>query len=182
MPQIIRLNLPLQVVPRMHHLMRHGILLMPSVPELVRAQQDSVVQTEASRLFARAHPTQDIVLVQIATQLVHLIGQEPDDGRVLQQVFLVRFAALAYRLGFGRVQLGEVALLQLDVSAAGHATQHDGEGVAPVVVYRIQLRRRWARLRDGGGMGPIGGLFGLGHGGAFRIVGLPQKVESPFDS
>lgn len=162
--------------------MRHGILLMPSIPELVRAQQDTVVQTKASRLFARTHPTQDVVLIQITAQLVHLVGQEPDDGRVLQKVFLVRFAALAYRFGFGRVELGKVIFLQLDVAVAGHATQHDGEGVAPVIVHRVQLRRRWARLRDGGGMGAIGGLFGLGHGGASRIAGLSQKVESAFDS
>lgn len=38
MSQIVRLDFPLQMVPRMHHLMRHGIFLMPSVPELVRAQ------------------------------------------------------------------------------------------------------------------------------------------------
>jgi hypothetical protein len=55
MSQIVVLDLELQVVPRMHHLVRHGVLLMPSIPKLVRAQQDPMVQTEPPTLLVRAH-------------------------------------------------------------------------------------------------------------------------------
>lgn len=57
------------MIPCMHHLMRHCVLLMPSVPELVGAKQDPVIQTEAPRLLVRAHTTQDVLLIQIAPSL-----------------------------------------------------------------------------------------------------------------
>ena len=164
-PHVVGFHLPLQVVPRVHHLVRHGVLLVPAVAELVRAQQDPVVDAEAPALLTRAHPTQDILLVQITSQLIHFVGQEPYDGAVLQEITLVGLAALADGVRFRGVQLGEVVALELDVAVAGHAAQHDGEGAAPGVVDRVEFLGRWAGRRDGGGVGAVGGLLGLRHGG-----------------
>jgi len=65
-PQILRVNLELQMIPRMHHFMRHGILLVPAIAEFVGAQQNPVVQAEAARLLIRTHSTQDVGAVEMA--------------------------------------------------------------------------------------------------------------------
>lgn len=73
MPQIIRLHLPFQMIPRMHHLMRHSILLMPPISKLIRAQQDPMVEAEPAGLLVRAHATQDVGGIEVAAEFVDFV-------------------------------------------------------------------------------------------------------------
>ena len=167
MPEIVVLNLPLQMVPGVHHLVGHGVLLVSAVPELVGAEQDAVVDVEAAALLGAAHAAVDVLRVQVAAQLGHLVLEELDGGRVLQQVVAVGLAPLAVRVGLGLVHLFEVLALERHVAIARHIAAHqDGEGAAPGVVDGVELggvrlgRRQGAR-RVGHGAG--GGVFLLRH-------------------
>ena len=71
------------MVPRVNHLVRHGVFLMSAIAELVGAEEDAMVEGETARLLIRAHAAQYIVLVQIASQLVYFIRQEAYNGTVL---------------------------------------------------------------------------------------------------
>ena len=146
--------------------MGHGVLLVSSVPELVGAQQDAVVDMEASTLLRGAHSAMDVLRVQVAAQLGHLVLEELDDGRVLHEVVAVGLAALAERVGFQGVHLFEVFALERYVAVACHMAAHqDGEGVAPGVVDRVELGAVWPWSGQGArGIGhAAGGVFLLRH-------------------
>lgn len=73
MSQILILDFKLEMVPRMHHLMCHGIFLMPSIPKLIRTQQDPMIQTEPTALLVGAHSANDVLLVEVAAQLCDFV-------------------------------------------------------------------------------------------------------------
>lgn len=146
----------------MHHLMRHGILLMPPIPELIRAQQNAVVDMKAAALLARAHPTDDVLRIDIAAQLCDLVFQEGHDGAVFEEVVPIVFASFAVCVFVYGVLLGEVVVLEGSVPVPGHAAKEDGEGVAPVV--KVAVKLRGCGLCGFGGKRAIGGLFcGIPH-------------------
>lgn len=82
--QIVCLHLELQVVPSMHHFVGHGVFLMPSVSELVRTQQDSMIETEASALLVGTHTAEHVLVVDVAAKLRNLVLEEAHHGRVLK--------------------------------------------------------------------------------------------------
>ena len=119
MPQIVGIELEAQVVVGVHHLMRHGILHVAAVPELVRAQQDAVLWVEAAALRGSAAPAPHVLGVQIVAQQVDVVAHEADDGRVLQEpgfvlvaagavVFLVQ-VVLDFEVGFSLLVAGRAA-------------------------------------------------------------------------
>lgn len=95
MSKIRRVKLKPQMIIRMNHLMRHGILQMTSIPKLVRAKQDTVLGVEATTLRRSAPSTAHIVRIEVMAQEVDIVAHEADDGRVLQQPCAVRLAAFA---------------------------------------------------------------------------------------
>ncbi len=68
-------------------------------------------------------------------------------------------------------------MLEGDVAGAGHAPEHDGEGVAPVVVDGVELGWCWRGLRDGGGVDAVGWLLGFGHGEAASMCRARGDVQ-----
>ena len=72
--QIPILYLELQMIPRMHHLVRQCILQMAPVPELIRTQHDAMVYMEPATLLRRAHPTMHIARVQVAAELAYFVA------------------------------------------------------------------------------------------------------------
>lgn len=134
MPQIIIVHLELQVIPSMHHLMRHGILLVATIPELVRTQHDAMIDMKASTLLRCAHATMDVVAIELAAELGHLRLEKGDGGRVLEKVIAPRFAGSAEVVALDFVLFGEIGFLEGDVAVASHAGEKNGEGIGPGVV------------------------------------------------
>lgn len=182
MPQIVLVHLPLQMVPGMHHLMRHCILLVSPIPELVRAQQDAMIDVEPSALLARAHPANDVLVVDTAAQFRDLILQERHDGAVFEEKVAVVFASSAVGFLVYGVLLGKVVVLEGDIAVPGHAAQQDGEGVGPVVEVAVKLLllllllRLRLRGRCGfGGQRAMGGLLGgIAHCWLSKFVGMQE--------
>lgn len=120
MPQITPINLPPQMIPGMHHLMRQSILQMSLVPHLIRAYEDSVVGRETTALtdFAfnhlccavffgfwnfddpcRAALAVNIGCIQVSVEVANLAIQEANDGTVLKQIISPLLGVL-YVAGF----------------------------------------------------------------------------------
>jgi hypothetical protein len=156
--EILVLHLELEMVPRMHHFMCHGVFLVAAVAKLVGAQQDAVVQAEAAALLVGAHATHDVLVVEVAAEFAHLVLQEAHHGRVFEEVGSVVFAALADDVGLELVHFAKVVLLESDVAGAGHAAEHDAECAGPVVVDRVELFGRRG-CRHGGDGRAVGGLL-----------------------
>jgi len=154
MLEVVVFNLPLQMVPRMHHLMRHGILLVSPIPKLVRTQQYPVIEVEPPALLVCTQSAVYVVLVQVPAQLPHLVGQEADYRTVLQKVVARRFAPLAVPVAVYGVLFCEVLLLEGGIARPVHAREEDCEGVGPVVVYGVDLC---------GGVGGCGGCCAIGR-------------------
>ena len=95
MSQVIVLDFKLEMVPRVNHFMRHSIFLMPSIPELIRTQQYPMIQAKPPALLIRAHPTQYVLGIQVSTEFGDFVFEEGYDGRVLQEVVAIGFAARA---------------------------------------------------------------------------------------
>jgi hypothetical protein len=185
--QIIILDLKLEMIPRMHHLMRHGILLMSSVPKLIRTKQYAVIETEPPTLLVCAHATQNVLVVEVAAEFGDFVFEKTHHGRVFEEVGAVGLAALADAIGFEGVHFGEVGLFERDVARARHAAEHDAEGAGPVVVDGVEGLFGWRRGHGGEG-GAVGRGLGVRHrvcGGCVVVVGaemLPsQKMLDMFD-
>lgn len=120
------------MIVRMHHLMRHGILQMAPIPELVCAQQDAVIRVEATTLGRGAAPAAHVLSIEIVAQQVEVVAHEAHDGRVLQQPGLLRLAAGA---------VGRLVQVVFDVEVgvalfwAGGAAEDAEEGRPGVEVF-----------------------------------------------
>ena len=68
------------MVPRMYQLMCHGVFLMALIPELIRAEEDAVVERKTARLFVCAHAAVDITTIHVGTELGNFIAHEADNG------------------------------------------------------------------------------------------------------
>lgn len=110
MSQIPPLNLKPQMIPRMQHLMRHRILDMPPIPQLVRTQQDPILAIEPATLPRRTPLTPHVLRVDVLPQFVDLLPQEAYHGAVLQKVVPMLGAARAVGGFFDGVARVEVAL------------------------------------------------------------------------
>lgn len=120
------IDLPPQVIPRMHHLMRHRVLDPAPALEQVGAQLDAEPGIEAAEhaLVRLAAPAADVALVQSAAELVDVGVQEADDGRVFQQVVALGLAAAAVDRLVAQVHIVPVGLLAPGGhGAAGHAVE-----------------------------------------------------------
>jgi len=130
MPQIVRvIILEPQIIPRVHHLMRHRILHMPSIPKLIRTDQYPIFRVKAAALLGRAPPAVYVLLVDVLAQLVDVLPHESHDGAVLQKPGFLLLAARAVRGFVDIVAVPEVGVGGLFRGVAGQ----DGEEGRPVV-------------------------------------------------
>lgn len=81
MSQIIRpIDLKPQMIERVNHLVSHGIFQMALVFHLVGANQDSIFRVETAALAVCTTAAVDIMVVEVASQLLDVIAQVTDDG------------------------------------------------------------------------------------------------------
>ena len=80
MLQILPVDIEPQVIIRMHHLVRQGVLGVATIAEVVRAQQDAVLWREAASLHRIAREASDVGLVKLAVRLVDIFEHEADYG------------------------------------------------------------------------------------------------------
>jgi hypothetical protein len=80
MSQIIRpVDLKPQMIIRVNHLVSHGIFQMALILHLIGADQDAVFRVETAALAVCAAPAVDIMVVEVASQLLDVIAQVTDD-------------------------------------------------------------------------------------------------------
>ena len=60
--------------------MSHSVLLMSTIPHLVRAEHDAVFRVEASAASGFAAPAADVPVVYVGAQVVYLVAKEADYG------------------------------------------------------------------------------------------------------
>lgn len=114
MPQITPINLPPQMIPSMHHLVRHNILQMISIPNLIRTNPNTMIRTKPAsppQILLRPiriiyHPrrtprTLNLIRNILTIQIPDFLRHESDYGRVVEQVIAVFFAAFAVFGFFG---------------------------------------------------------------------------------
>lgn len=127
--QIRPVQLKPEMVVRVHHFMRHGVLDVAPALDAIRAQQDAVRRVEPALLLPVAPAAVDVgrgkpaaAAAVAAAELLEVRLQEPDDGAVGEQEVAVGLAARA----IGGL-VADVLVAQHGVDAgAGHAAGHVG--------------------------------------------------------
>ncbi len=85
------------MIPRMHHLVRQRVLHLLPPLEHIGTELDAVagIKPALHPLVRLTPPTPDVAAVELPAQLRNITGQVADDGRVLQEMVALRFAAAA---------------------------------------------------------------------------------------
>lgn len=81
MSQVIRpIDLKPQMIIRVNHLVSHGIFQMTLIFHLVGAYQNSIFRVETTALAVCTAAAVDIMVVEVASQLLDVIAQVTDGG------------------------------------------------------------------------------------------------------
>lgn len=92
MLQILPVHVEAQVVVGMHELVSKSIFKMPTIPQVVLAQQDAELGREPAGLGLIAGQTPDVGFIEFSVRVLDMLHHEPDYGAVFEQVVQVLFA------------------------------------------------------------------------------------------